>query len=159
MCDAFSFTRFPRKRCFICPECYRYQSYQWNQHWASFQADSSCKLLISSWYRFLDCQPRRKCILLWFKNCRHKSFLFEGLKVKSGLIIISLCSIWTAGLHTYVSCPLCLEQCDFDIKLKKRFTSNIRGPVAWELGFVTWHAVLDIVFLNWLKDGRKVHLL
>lgn len=68
--------------------------------------------------------------------------------------------MWTAGLHTYFSCPPCLEQCDFDIKLKKkRFTSNNRGPVAWELDFVAWDAVLDTVFLNWLKDGRTVHLL
>lgn len=130
------FEAFQRERCFICPQCYHYQSYQPNQLWASFQGDSSCTLLISSWYRFLDCSPRIKCILLWFKNCGHKSFLFEGLKVKSGFVIISLCSIWTAGVPTYFSCAFCLRQCDFDIKQKKRFTSNI-----WHrpLAMGQWH--------------------
>lgn len=30
-----------------------------------------------------------------------KSFLFEGLKVKSVFVLISFCSLWTAGVQTY----------------------------------------------------------
>lgn len=31
-----------RERCFLCPQCYHYQSSQQNQYWASFQGGSSC---------------------------------------------------------------------------------------------------------------------
>lgn len=55
-----------------------------------------------------------------------ESFLFDRLKVKSVFVLISFCSIWTAGIQTYFLLSYCSGQRDFDIKQKKGFISNIQ---------------------------------
>lgn len=84
-----------------------------------------------------------------------KSFLFEGLKVKSVFVLIFFCFIWTVGKQTYFFTILLLRAMGFWYYTKEgiyfkyhRARPRNQGceSVTWKLDFVTWDATLDIFF-------------